>query len=121
MNAKYFKEQICEELEGACDYLKKAIDCMKHYPEWSKKFKSMSDAEEHHATELYKMFMDWYTNEENQDSHAQAMREGIMNCFSEYMRKLEDHRITYDMMVKEDAKQATPMKSPSMITNVTSI
>ena len=121
MNAKYFKEQICEELEGACDYLKKAIDCMKHYPEWSKKFKSMSDAEEHHATELYKMFMDWYTDEENQDSHAQSMREGIMNCFSEYMRKLEDYRITYDMMVKEDAKQAMPMKSPSMITNVTSI
>lgn len=33
MNPRYFKDQICEELDGACDYLKKAIDTMAAHEE----------------------------------------------------------------------------------------
>ena len=124
MNPKYFKDQICDELDGACDYLKKAIDCMKSHPEWSKKFKTMSEAEEHHATELYKMFMDWYTDN-NQDGYAQSIRECIMGCFSESMRKLEDYKVTYEMMSKEDMRAAAmtsakPTSSP-ILNNVTTL
>ena len=38
MNAKWFKDHICDELEGAVCYWKTAIDVMKSYPEWSETF-----------------------------------------------------------------------------------
>ena len=104
MNAKWFKEQICEELEGATCYLKQAIDTMNSYPEWSEKFCKMADAEQHHATELYKMFMDMYTDTEGTDPYMKSMRDGVMTCFSTSMRKIEDYKTTYEMMVKQEAR-----------------
>ena len=104
MNAKWFKDHICDELEGATCYLKTAIDTMKPYPEWSKKFLDMAEMEQHHATELYKMFMDMYTDTEGSDPYMKTMRDGIMNCFSTEMRKIEDYKTTYEMMSKQEAR-----------------
>ena len=104
MNAKWFKDHICDELEGATCYLKTAIDTMKNYPEWSKKFEDMAEMEQHHATELYKMFMDMYTDTEGTDPYMKTMRDGIMNCFSTEMRKIEDYKTTYEMMAKQEAR-----------------
>ena len=104
MNAKWFKDHICDELDGAACYLKCAIDSMKSHQEWSGKFHSMSEAEQHHATELYKMFMDMYTDTEGTDPYMKSMRDAIMGCFSEKMRKIEDYKTTYDMMVKQESR-----------------
>lgn len=114
MDPRYFKDQICDELHGATDYMQKSIDCMKAHPEWSKTFKEMSEMEQEHATDLYKMFMDWYTDSENQTPYTKSLKDAIMECFSKKMRKLEDHKITYEMMVKESSNM---MKSPMMNTS----
>ena len=110
MTPKYFKEQICEELDGASQYLKKAIDCMKSHPEWSKAFKSMSEQEQHHATELYKMFMEMYTESDGKDQYMAQMRDGIMECFSIQMRKIEDLKVTYGLMSNNDYTSGIDME-----------
>ena len=61
MNAEYFKEHICEELDGACDYIKKAIELKAMDVAMSKTFVDMSAAELNHATQLHKMFGEYYT------------------------------------------------------------
>lgn len=104
MQPTWFKRNICEELEGACHYLKCAIESMKTHPEWSKQFREMADQEQEHATDLYKMFMDMYTDIEEPDGYMKASMEGIMDCFSKYMKKIEDHKITYEMMLKRDSE-----------------
>ena len=106
MNPRWFRENICEELEGACNYIKCAIESMKTHPSWSEQFYKMAEQEQGHATDLYKMFMDMYTDLEEPDSYMKASMEGIMECFSKYMKKLEDHKVTYEMMLKKEEKMS---------------
>ena len=104
MTPRYFKDQICDELDGACKYLKKAIDCMKTHSEWSKKFKTMSEMEQEHATTLYKMFMEMYTEADKKDPRMEQMRDAIMECFSSNMRKIEDLKATVGIMENTEKK-----------------
>ena len=60
MNAEYFEGHIYEELEGACDYIKKAIELKALDAAMSKIFVDMSAAELNHATQLHKMFGEYY-------------------------------------------------------------
>lgn len=60
MNAEYFKEQMCDELEGAKCYAKKAIEIKAMNADWGKMFLEMSAAELDHATKLWKMFDQYY-------------------------------------------------------------
>ena len=106
MDAKWFKDHICDELEGAACYWKEAIDTMKAYPEWSGTFAKMADMEQDHATHLYKMFMDMYTNTDSPTPYMKTMRDGIMSCFSTLMRKIEDYKVTYEMMAKQESRGA---------------
>jgi len=105
-HAKYFKDQICDELHGACDYLKKAIDWYNTRPEWAKKFYEMAEMEEGHATNLYKMFMQMYSESQGNDTYMTQMRDVIMDCFSGYMKKFEDCKATY--MIMAGSKSETP-------------
>ena len=61
MDAVYFKDHICEELDGACDYIKKAIELKAMDAAMAKIFMEMSAAELNHATQLHKMFGEYYT------------------------------------------------------------
>lgn len=107
MTARDFKEQICEELDGACNYLKKAIDYSASRPNWSSCFESMAEMEQGHATSLYKMFMELYTESEGKDAYMTQMRDAIMECFSTKMRKIEDLKSTYDIMKHEKQLENT--------------
>ena len=60
MNAEYFEDHIYEELDGACDYIKKAIELKAMDAAMSKTFVDMSAAELNHATQLHKMFGEYY-------------------------------------------------------------
>ena len=111
MTPRYFKEQICDELEGSCNYLKRAIDCMKKHPQWSKTFKRMSEMEQDHATALYKMFMEMYTEAEKKDAWMEQMRDGIMECFASNMRRIEDLKATYSLM--ENAENKSTVSAPT--------
>lgn len=105
--AKYFKDQICDELKGAVCYLKKAIDWIKIRPDWAEKFYTMAEAEEKHATELYKMFMQMYSESQGIDSYMSQMRDIIMDCFSTEMRKIEDCKSTYSIMTSTKNEPVT--------------
>lgn len=52
---EYFKKLLCEELDGAEEYVKLALEFKSTYPEWSKIFLDMSANELNHATNIYKM------------------------------------------------------------------
>lgn len=103
MYANYFRDQICEELDGACDYLKKAVDFMSTRPDFAQHFIEMSDMEEGHATTLYRMFMDLYMEDGGKDRYMTQARDRIMDCFSSKMRKLEDLRAAYGIIKHEEA------------------
>lgn len=60
MNIWYFKEQIPDELHGAKDYIKRAIEIRAMHAPWAKELVEMSAAELDHATRLYKMFQEYY-------------------------------------------------------------
>lgn len=55
MDLKYFKEQIHEELEGARDYIDKAVEAKVSNPAWCSTFAHMADAEADHAGKLMAM------------------------------------------------------------------
>lgn len=52
---EYFKKLLCDELHGAEEYVKNALEFKSTYPEWSKTFISMSAMELEHASNIYKM------------------------------------------------------------------
>lgn len=122
MNIKYFKDQICDELDGACDYLKKSIDYIANRPKWSDCFYHMADMEQGHATSLYKMFMELYAEDGGKDGYMTQMRDAIMDCFSTKMRKIEDLKATYlimdnkahheEQMPEEESKYPADMYIP---------
>lgn len=60
MDISYFKDQIEDELCGAKDYIKRAIETKATNPLWAKQFVEMSAAEITHATSLYNMFNEYY-------------------------------------------------------------
>lgn len=55
MTLKYFKDQIHEELEGARNYIDKAIEVKPTHPEWSRIFVHMADMEADHAGTLMRI------------------------------------------------------------------
>lgn len=55
MDLVYFCNQIDNEISGAKDYIKKAIEIKPMNPDWAKQFSSMSEAEKDHALKLYTM------------------------------------------------------------------
>ena len=56
MNAEWFKDHICEELDGAEEYIRLAIEIKPMNADWSKELVGMSAAELDHAGRLWKMF-----------------------------------------------------------------
>lgn len=60
MDLNYFKEHIEEELCGAKEYIKNAVEVKPMNQSWSKMLVEMSAAELSHANNLYKMFQEYY-------------------------------------------------------------
>lgn len=120
MGPRYFKDKVCEELEDATHYLKKAIDCVKTHPEWSKTFRDMAEGEQEHATDLYKMFMEMYATSDKREQ-LESARDTIMDCFSVHMRKIEDCKATLDLMMHEseqESKWIPPYEEKTVASNI---
>lgn len=60
MDLEYFKKQIYEEIDGAKDYIKRAIEIKAMNPQWGSMFLDMSKAELSHASNLYRMVGEYY-------------------------------------------------------------
>ena len=93
MDAKYFKDQIEDELHGAKCYIKKAIEIKPMSPSWSKMFVEMSTAELKHADYLYKMFGEYYQQMENNyrtvPPYIQDIRTEITEMYTECTAKVK--------------------------------
>lgn len=63
MDICYFNSQVKEELDGASDYICRAIDCKKSHPTHASLYAKMSEAELGHAANLISIFEDCYKEE----------------------------------------------------------
>ena len=98
MNPKYFKDKIYVELNESCDYMKKAIDSIKSHPDWSYRFKVMSDERYAHAEQLYKMFMEYYLDSNDQEMYLNSIRDTIIETLASKTRLIDGYRATYDLI-----------------------
>lgn len=60
MDQVYLKEHLCEELDGAKEYIKRAIEIKAMDPAWAKMLYEMSLDELKHAGYIYKMAEDYF-------------------------------------------------------------
>lgn len=105
MNPKYFKDKIYTELNESCEYMKKSIDSMKTYPKWSHAFKVMSDDRYAHAQQLYKMFMEFYLDSNDQETYLNSLRDAIVETLASQSRLIEGYRATYDLIIGSDEEE----------------
>ena len=61
MNQIFIKEHLCDELNGAKEYIKRAIEIKAMDSSWGKMLYEMSVDELKHATYWYKMAEDYYS------------------------------------------------------------
>lgn len=90
---EYLKNHILEEIDGAIDYMEKAIEFKgtdKGYI-----FRQMSEAEAHHANTLTKIFNSMDKPDEVNDAHYADMNKEILNKYSTSMGKLEAMKKLY--------------------------
>lgn len=60
MDAEYFKNAICDELEGSKDYAMKAMEIKPMSQSWHTKLVEMSSQELTHAKQLFTMWQEYY-------------------------------------------------------------
>ena len=59
---EYFKDKIHDELCGAKEYVKMALEFKSSHPNWAKMFLDMSAAELNHSASLYRIADEYYKN-----------------------------------------------------------
>lgn len=94
MNIEYFKDQIKDELDGARCYIKNAIEIKAMNQSWAKTFMEMSAAELTHATNLYKMFEEYYgiiskSYEKGVPDYIEKTRNEIVDMYTECGAKIK--------------------------------
>ena len=99
MNVWYFDKQIPDELHGAKDYIKRAIEIRPMYSSWAKTLADMSAGELEHATCLYKMYQEYYAK--MAETYAEQMPEYIessyQNITDEYTKCSAEIKYLHDM------------------------
>ena len=87
MDCDYFKSHIQEELEGAKEYAKAALEIKAVNPSWANTYVSMCSQELIHAKNFYEMFNDYYEKAVKPYSeppkYFKDKREDIMNLYTE--------------------------------------
>lgn len=110
MSPKYFKEQIEEELHGAKCYIKKAMEVKASHPSWSTTFESMSKAELGHATNLYKMLMN-YDSSEYSDSYVSSVKNYVTELYTHCTDELDKLYDAYGLIKNETTTASKPSTS----------
>ena len=101
MDLCYFKDHICEELDGAKDYIKQAMEIKAMNPTWTKTLTQMSAEELGHAANLYSMFMEYYNiieksyGVENVPEYITEMKEEVSEMYTKKSAKV---RYLHDMI-----------------------
>lgn len=89
----YLKDHILEEIDGAMDYMTKAIE-YKGNP-CSEKFYRMSEMEIEHANAMLKMFNTYEKPKTVTDAEYSAMQKAILDAYSNNMVKFNEMKKVY--------------------------
>lgn len=89
----YLKDHILEEIDGAMEYMSKAIEC-KSNP-CGEKFYVMSGMEIEHANALLKMFNATEKPKNLTDAEYSAMQKAILDSYSDNMSKYNEMKKLY--------------------------
>lgn len=90
---EYLKNHILDEIDGAIEYMEKAIEFKG--TEWGSKFRKMSEMEAEHANCLTKMFNNMKKPENVSDAQYAEMSHQILDKYSSSMGKLEAMKRLY--------------------------
>lgn len=90
---KYLKDHIVDEVEGAVDYMEKAIE-RKGTAEGAQ-FRKMSEMELEHANALVKMFRNTPKPEDMKDADYAECQKEVLNTYVDAMGKLEAMKALY--------------------------
>ena len=92
MNILYYNNQVKEELDGAMEYIKKAILLKKEHLNWAQMYQKMSMTELEHASTLMKIFEEDYKAETTGmnpiPSYLCDIRKSIMDMYQEFASKV---------------------------------
>ena len=93
MDLKYFEHQIIDELQGAKDYIQRAIEIKPMSPRWGKLFYDMSMQEATHADNLYSMFNEYCSKVtgsfEEIPKYICETRENVVKTYTEEMATIK--------------------------------
>ena len=93
MDIEYFKEQIEEELEGADQYIRYAIEIKPMNIAWSKMFFDMSNQELEHASNLFKMFEEYIStlsrSYQEMPEYLEETRKKVIKRYTECTAKIK--------------------------------
>ena len=90
---EYLKDHIIEEIDGALDYMSKAVEYKTKA--WGQKFYSMSMMELEHANCLTKMFIAEEKPEDMTDAVYVQMQKSVLDTYSIGMGKIESMKKLY--------------------------
>lgn len=79
---EYLRDHIMEELEGAKDYMTKALELKENYPSWAQKFYKMAEMEIEHANCMNKIFASM--GDSDDPCHDSMYRE-VLEAYTKYM------------------------------------
>ena len=83
MDQEYLKDCMCEELDGAKEYIQRAIEIKAMDASWGKRFYEMSTQELNHAQYFFDMSKDYY---EKVTSAFKEPPEYMEDCMDESVR-----------------------------------
>ena len=92
---EYLSRHINEEIEGAIDYLTKALEWKTRDKDISSKFYKMSEMEVEHANCLTKMFNSMDKPDTMSDSEFSSMQKSIIDSYTQSMSKIEHMKKLY--------------------------
>ena len=96
MTMKWLNEKICEEIEGAECYIKKALKCKDNEkPRHAEIFNSMAKQELEHAEHLMEMAKELYEN--NESEMSKDLWEYLMNKSKEEYEEVKYYMAVYKM------------------------
>ena len=91
----YLSNHIREEIDGAIDYLTKAIELKNTKPEMASKFYKMSEMEVEHANCMTKMFNSMAKPDDLSDMDYSAMQKNVIDSYAQSMSKIEHMKKLY--------------------------
>lgn len=89
---EYIRDHIIEELEGAKDYMTKAIELKEKYPAWAQKFYKMAEMEVEHANCMNKIFA---SMGDSDDPCHDSMYKEVLEAYTKYMTDVSSMKKIY--------------------------